>query len=128
MNENEQIVQRLREKLNEGKSLLESMFDRRQAILWEAETESYVRALDPYGSAITSGSAYWLWDHAQWFRGNRPQNDEEEEAVFRKRVAALESLLLSEIRLAEPRDSEPPNERTDSRSEEAAESANSQIN
>lgn len=79
---------------------MEGEFDRKRTRRWESTVEAFVRALDPFGSSISSGTAYNLWHQAQWFRGNYPQDSEQAEAVFIQRVFALEGILSSEIRLA----------------------------
>ncbi len=94
---------KLTEQLKKGKQLLASpRFDLSSATRWTAETEVFIRVLDPYGSCITNGTAYQLWDAAQWYRGNHPKTDLQTMHVFEQRLATLEAILSCDPAIATP--------------------------
>jgi hypothetical protein len=113
MKPSEKLILKLQERLAEGKELLASAFDLKVARRWDIRTEAIVRSFDPHGSCITNGTAYQIWDHAQWFRGNHPKDLDQEEAVFFQRLSAIEAILDSDIKMA-------PAPRSDNGAEEAS--------
>lgn len=100
---NQKLIEKLKGKLAEGETLFDQEVDLKKLAQWDAMTEAYIRSLDPFGSCLTRGTAYNIWDHAKYFGGNYAKDSTEQEAVYFQRVSALETILSMPIKLA-PRD------------------------